>query len=292
MNTFAMWYRELFQQLMTDHKYMVDFECRGLQMAKEMEGAHLDIFMSSAGVNVFSHPCHRVVPIRFVLAELAFILAGRKDLAVMMSYNRGMAKYSNDGTTLGGSYGDRLLGQLDAIIDRLQRDPYSRQACGVIFQKMDMLDATRVHIPCNVFVQFIYRPPLISMHVTSRSSDFVTGFSIDTIHWQFLLMYLANEFPDTLANKLYYNIASLHIYKDDLPIIHDWDVTKMYGVSYSHFLRPLIGLHQVMKNCREDFREDMNCNELSDMLGLDEPSRYRVNELHAMFIEYRNKLKR
>ena len=23
MNTFAMWYRELFQQLMTDHKYMV-----------------------------------------------------------------------------------------------------------------------------------------------------------------------------------------------------------------------------------------------------------------------------
>lgn len=294
MNVFSMVYRELFETLMRDPRYNVNFACRGLQMAKEMLSARIDMDISEAGVCVFSHPTHRVVPIRFILAELAFILAGRKDLAVMMSYNKGMAKYSNDGSTLGGSYGDRLLGQLDAIIDKLNNDPYTRQACGVIFQKMDMLDSTRVHIPCNVFIQFLYRKPVLSMHVTSRSSDFVTGFSIDTVHWQFLLKYLSLDlwFVDAPKLRLFYNLASLHIYAADIPIIEQWDVTQMYEHAYTHFLRPTIGLHQVMKNCRDDFRENMTCDELSDLLGLDETSRYKVVELHEMFKTYKNELKR
>lgn len=291
MKTFAMVYLEMFEELMRNPEYSVNFACRGLKMAKEMQGAHIPIFMSSAGVNIFSHPMHRVVPIRFVLAELAFILAGRKDLAVMMSYNKGMAKYSNDGSTLGGSYGDRLLGQLDAIVERLQKDPYTRQACGVIFQKMDMLDATRVHIPCNVFIQFLCRNNALSMHVTSRSSDFVTGFSIDTIHWQFLLYYVANDIEGGVpVHRLYYNLASLHIYDADIPIIKEWDVTKMYGVRYSHFVKPTIGLHQAIENCKKDFREDMNCDELCDLLGIDEQQ--TIVDLHRLFLDYRNKLTR
>lgn len=288
---FAVVYNSLFETLMDSCN--TNITCRGMQMAKEIVAARLDIGMSPSGVSVFSHPTHRVVPIRFVLAELCHILAGRNDVSSLQSYNKGMVKYSNDGITLGGAYGERLHEQLDAIMEKLQRDPSTRQACAVIFQKMDMLDVTRVHIPCNVFLQIIYREPLISMIVTSRSSDFVTGFSIDTIHWQFLLKYIANDLgPNVVANRLHYNLGSLHIYKDDISVIEKWDVTQMYNIPYQHFLQPTIGLHEAQWRCKKGFRENLSIQELGELLGLDESSIKKCEELAEYFKLYKNELKR
>jgi len=287
--TFASIYRDMSEYF--KNNYDATFETRGSQMAREMINANLDIPVTEPGVSFFSHPTHRVVPIRFVLAEMCAMLAGRNDIAVMESYNKGIRKYTNDGVTLGASYGEKLEGQLAAVLLRLKQDIRSRQAVCSILQKFEAVDTTLTHIPCNVFLQFFVRDEKVELIVTSRSSDFVTGFSIDTIHWQLLLMYVANSL-ELSCGQLHYNIGSLHVYQKDLAVLQCWDVTEMYGVPFQHFIRVNSTLMTAIADCQKNFTINMPIDELCDILGMDSHSMAICKYNDEMFRLYRNKLER
>jgi len=286
--TYTYWHTKLLRSA------SCNFSCRGLQMAKEECGVSMAIDVEPFIATAFSHPLHRVIPLKFVLAELAYILSGRKDLATIMSYNQQMINYSDDKETLPGSYGVRLSEQFPRLIERLINDPYTRQACAAIFREDDCL-ATRTHIPCNVFLQFMCRPPLLDLHVTSRSSDFVTGFSIDTVHWQALHVMMANELSKQLnqpilPNIMYYNIASLHIYQKDIAVVEQWGCTKLDDATWKiGFGKPL---SEVIERCQKEFTGHMTIAELCDVLGIFEPTASRMVELQQLFTRYRNKLER
>ena len=288
--TFAGLYHELCRDFTTG-LYGTSHESRGSKMGREIVGTHIDIPMSLAGVCFFSHQTHRVIPIRFLLAEMCAMLAGTNDIATMETYNKGIRKYSNDGETLGASYGQKLDGQLQAVIERLRRDPYSRQACCTILRKEEAIDVSLTHIPCNVFLQFLIRDNEMTMIVTSRSSDFVTGFSIDTVHWQFLLKYIANELKVKPKNIMY-NIGSLHVYQKDLAVLRSWDVTKKYGESYSHFINTAASFTDVSVNCKVKFTGNMSVQELGELLALDDHSIAVCRYNDEMFRLYRNRLER
>lgn len=273
------------------NNYYVTFETRGSQMAREMINANLDIPVTEPGVSFFSHPTHRVVPIRFVLAEMCAILAGRNDIAVMESYNKGIRKYSNDGITLGASYGEKLEGQLAAVLLKLQKDLRTRQAVCSILQKFEVVNMELTHIPCNVFLQFFVRDEKMHLIVTSRSSDFVTGFSIDTIHWQLLLMYMANSLLLSCGN-VHYNIGSLHVYGKDIEMLKGWDVTEMYGVPFQHFIKTNLTLMEAIAECQKNFTINMSVEELGKILGFDAHSIAICRYNDDMFRLYRNKLER
>jgi len=273
------------------NNYGVTFETRGSQMAREMINANLDIPVTEPGVSFFSHPTHRVVPIRFVLAEMCAILAGRNDIAVMESYNKGIRKYSNDGITLGASYGEKLEGQLAAVLLKLQKDLRTRQAVCSILQKFEVVNMELTHIPCNVFLQFFVRDEKMHLIVTSRSSDFVTGFSIDTIHWQLLLMYMANSLLLSCGN-VHYNIGSLHVYGKDIEMLKGWDVTEMYGVPFQHFIKTNLTLMEAIAECQKNFTINMSVEELGKILGFDAHSIAICRYNDDMFRLYRNKLER
>lgn len=273
------------------NNYYVVFETRGSQMAREMINANLDIPVTEPGVSFFSHPTHRVVPIRFVLAEMCAILAGRNDIAVMESYNKGIRKYSNDGITLGASYGEKLEGQLAAVLLKLQKDLRTRQAVCSILQKFEVVNMELTHIPCNVFLQFFVRDEKMHLIVTSRSSDFVTGFSIDTIHWQLLLMYMANSLLLSCGN-VHYNIGSLHVYGKDIEMLKGWDVTEMYGVPFQHFIKTNLTLMEAIAECQKNFTINMSVEELGKILGFDAHSIAICRYNDDMFRLYRNKLER
>jgi len=273
------------------NNYYVVFETRGSQMAREMINANLDIPVTEPGVSFFSHPTHRVVPIRFVLAEMCAMLAGRNDIAVMESYNKGIRKYSNDGITLGASYGEKLEGQLAAVLLKLQKDLRTRQAVCSILQKFEVVNMELTHIPCNVFLQFFVRDEKMHLIVTSRSSDFVTGFSIDTIHWQLLLMYMANSLLLSCGN-VHYNIGSLHVYGKDIEMLKGWDVTEMYGVPFQHFIKTNLTLMEAIAECQKNFTINMSVEELGKILGFDAHSIAICRYNDDMFRLYRNKLER
>lgn len=286
---FAGLYTMLFLELMRSAR-TVGFTCRGLTMAKELTHTTFEIEMPGyQKISVFSKKTHRVVPIRFVLAELCHILAGRNDLESLLSYHAGMAKYSHDGETLAGAYGKRLAAQLPRLVERLEADPYTRQACAAIFNEDDCVTTTRASVPCNVYLQFLQRNGRLSLHVMSRSSDFVTGFSIDTLHWQALLVMMTNEFPEWQVGSLHYTIGSLHIYEDDLPVISNWQPGEASPEKFLKFTAPL---SRVIQQCQVGFTGGLQVVDLAKLLGLSDESIEVALELEQLFFYYRNKLKR
>lgn len=65
---------------------------------------------------------------RFGLAEAAWMLAGSEDAQLIGKFNRQMLRFSDDGRTLWGAYGPRLMGQMNHVLSSLSRDSDSRQA--------------------------------------------------------------------------------------------------------------------------------------------------------------------
>lgn len=296
IDTFAQIYKELAIDLQHNALYRVKFACRGLMMGREMP-AKLNIGMVSKGASFFSYPSHRVTPIRFTLAELCWILAGRSDVESIASYNKAMLHYVHEGEKfMSGSYGGRLRDQLPILIERLKADIYTRQACAVIFTRLDCVDQTKTHVPCNVFLQFLCRPPFLDLHVTSRSSDFVTGFSIDTIHWQALLILMANELKthgfEVIPNMVHYSIASLHVYEADCEMVDAWTVSKFQIPSPEHFIPLTITLSQAIDNAKNYFNKDLVLIDLMDMLGINITHLPQLQMLDEMFQKHRNKVVR
>lgn len=296
--TFPLTYMKTFDALMQSED--VTFSCRGMKMWKEFVAYQSVIVVRNERIGVFSHRSHRVTPIRFVLAELCWILAGRFDLKSIASYNKAMLHYSDDDENIHGSYGLRLDGQLSTIVDRLHADIFTRQACAAIFDRTDCLYTDKTHMPCNVFLQFLYRPSGLCLHVTSRSSDFATGFSIDTIHWQALLIMVANELTSRLGevivpSKIYYNLGSLHVYAADRDVMTQWVVYDRAAPAietYGYDLTLRLGLTDAIQRAKDYFKEDLSVEELGDILMLDDMSMINVNTMHKIFLAHRNKLVR
>lgn len=287
--TFAETYNDLLEHMLHCISCSTHISCRGQQMAKEVTGEHAVIGMPRNGVSVFSHKDSRVVPIRFILAELCYLLSGSNDLELMASYSAAMRHYSNDGKTISGAYGYRLKHQFHTMLSRLLADPSTRQACGAIFSEEDGITAV-THIPCNVFLQLLLRDNLLSLYVTSRSSDFVTGFSIDTIHWQMLLRMFARELR-AVPEQVVYNIASLHIYKQDMPIVNAWSIGTPKH-EYEWILRTDIKFLRAIERCIGYFKAGMSVTELADLLEFDDDSIKKIVELDVLFRLHRNKLER
>ena len=298
--TFAQAYERMTQEFITNRRLRVDFACRGLKMGRESHAA-LELEMDPRGVSIFSCAGHRVVPIKFVLAELCWILAGRADLASIASYNKSMVHYTDtpESNIISGAYGWRLQHQLPVLIQRLKEDPYTRQACATIYMQEDCLATHKTHMPCNVFLQFLCRPPFLDLHVTSRSSDFVTGFSIDTLHWQSLLILMANELRmaglHVLPNLLHYNIASLHVYEADCAMVDIWVVPRTtFSKGYEHIL-PIVGnmtLSEAIESCKKNFREGLSLTALMDVLNMGTEHLAQMVLLDEMFRNHKNKVVR
>lgn len=272
-------------------KSPTNIQCRGLKVTQELSPVHVSMD-TSHGVSVFSHYTHRVVPIRFVLAEFLYIMAGRGDIASIASYNKSMMHFSDDGVTNGGSYGLRLRDQLPRLIERIVKDPSTRQACAAIYWSQDTIDG-KVHIPCNVFLQVLIRDGKVNLYVTSRSSDFVTGFSIDAIHWQMLLWSISSELQLQGLNvdpgNFYYSLNSLHIYETEKDMVFGWYISPY--IEYGHFLRPYFGLFELIDNAKKNFSEGLTVTELAALAGLVHQSS-KITELDGLFREHKNLVKR
>lgn len=288
--TFASTYKWIAKEM---QQHPVSFACRGLEMGYEMEHVRCPIVMPHQGISIFSHPAHRVIPIKFVLAEYCHILSGRDDVDTIASYAKVMGNYSDDGISLNSAYGKRLHGQFEKMLTKVFYDPYTRQACMSLYGPSDAMDTTFKNVPCNTFMQLMYRHECASLAVISRSSDFVTGFSIDTLHWQLMLMMMVNQMRGwgwrVTSGELYYTLTSLHVYLKDKGIIDQW---KSDVGCYEYYVATKKPLIHAIGDCQKSFRKGMNMEALCDLIGLDQESRNTCNMLDHIFKEHRNLVRR
>lgn len=139
----------------------------------------------------------------FHMIEALWILNGRNNVSTLEFYNSKIKDYSDDGDTFNGAYGFRLRGlrhtdgkfghsdQLRGVIDKLIKDPMSRQAVAVIWHPSDLW-ANSADIPCNDMLMFTLRENKLDMTIVCRSNDIIWGaYGANAVQFSFIMQYVA-----------------------------------------------------------------------------------------------------
>lgn len=198
---------------------------------------------------VYDRPWERVLfePLRdanpfFHFFEAMWILAGRNDVSFPCIFNRSLAKYSDDGITFHGAYGHRLRScgkdQLKEVINKLQKDPDTRQAVAQIWDYKKDLNVKSNDIPCNDMIMFKIRNGKLNMTVCNRSNDIIWGcYGANAVQFSYIQEYVASMVGCRLGQYLQVS-DSFHAYLDN-PL---WE--KLQDISpcdvYDHPHYPMI----------------------------------------------------
>lgn len=159
------------------------------------------------------------------LGELLWYLTGSNLVDQISYYIPGYEINSDDGHTIHGAYGPRLLGskdhnQIESIIDLLKKKKSTRRAVIQLFRSTDLQEDYN-DIPCTTNLQFLVRDNHLHMFVNMRSNDAYKGLPHDI----FAFTMIQEIFARSLNVKLgYYHhyAASLHLYQCDLDAVESY----------------------------------------------------------------------
>lgn len=164
------------------------------------------------------HSNLRKVGYKFQAAEAAWILSGDDKLATIYPYANHMADFSDDGVTLSGAYGPRVVVQLDYAAGVLLADPDSRQAVINIWRDNPRKSKD---IPCTLSLQFLLRGDKLHCIATMRSSDAWLGWVYDV--FSFTMIALAVLLRINRLSSIQFGLGTLaltagsqHLYAKDL----------------------------------------------------------------------------
>lgn len=160
-------------------------------------------------LNVLDHPV-RDLNYRFMVAEWCWIMAGRRDLATLVRFNKKYADYSDDGETLAGAYGPRIRSQLDWVLAKLREDRDTRQA---VINLWTPSPSASKDIPCTLNMQFFVRGKFLNMITNMRSSDAWLGLPYDWFSFTMLGNCIAGELG-VMPGYLHLNLGSIHLYEE------------------------------------------------------------------------------
>jgi thymidylate synthase len=180
---------------------------------------------------------------RFLAAEAAWILSGDDRLKTIVPFSKRMADFSDDGITLFGSYGKKLVEQLEYVVRTLRTDPDSRQAVVNIWRE---IPPKTKDVPCTLSVQFLIREGRLHAVVSMRSSDVWLGVPYDIPSAAMMAAYVFLHLPDRCdlaLGNVYQTAGSRHLYERDLDsakrLIHGHLNTTTYApLDVSEFERP------------------------------------------------------
>ena len=145
--------------------------------------------------------------------ESLLIFCDDNHVKVAGYFNKNIAQFSDDGTTLYGSYGHRIATKMQGVLDKLKEDHDTRQALLTIHRVDDSIVKTK-DPPCTITLQFTIRDEKLNMHVYMRSNDIVWGTPYDV----FVFTTIQKVFANTLGipvGKYYHTATSLHMYERD-----------------------------------------------------------------------------
>lgn len=228
-------YPEILKVLIKEGK---DVSPRGLKTKEIMPAA---IVIKNPQKRVVGHP-ERKLNYGFMVGELLWMLQGRNDLESIEHYNHKMKDFSDDGTVLNGSYGQRIFrweGLYDVIDDSykdeednthpsfslehivvnqfetafklLTEDPFTRQALISIYNPVQDSHDTKDK-PCTNTIQFTIRDNKLNMTVYMRSNDAWLGLPYDAFNFMNLQEIMAGRLGIKLGKYTHF-VDSLHIYE-------------------------------------------------------------------------------
>lgn len=169
------------------------------------------LVLDDARMGFITNP-YRKLNYAFGLAETLQIWSGDNTLDRLIYYNKNMAKFSDDGITLSGSYGPPFTAQRQYVLDTLSSDRDSRQAVLTIWKPSPKPSRD---IPCTVMMHFMIRDFKLNLTVYMRSNDVWLGLPYDMMAFTTIQQAIAASLGVTPGE--YRHIAgSLHIYAGDV----------------------------------------------------------------------------
>lgn len=153
------------------------------------------------------------------IAETLWMLYGRNDLDWLERYIPQCKNWSDDGETWRAAYGPRLrywqagTDQIAQVINKLQKDPQTRQAVITLWDPaQDWIEYSKDY-PCNNWLHFIVRGGELHLSVQVRSNDVMYGLShVDFFGWSVLQELIANCIGLPVG-VLAWGATSMHVYK-------------------------------------------------------------------------------
>ncbi len=193
----------------------------------------------------FTFAYGRMINLAFAMAEVIWILSGRRDVEMVGYFNKQIKEYSDDGEVFNAAYGHRMrhwgtnagnedpLGnviegydQLNDAVKKLQKDPMTRQAVmSYTDLYRDGVDRDTKDRPCNTTSHFLLRDGKLNLIQTMRSNDVIWGAPYNLIQWSHVLQYVAAQLQVPVGT-LTFHISSLHVYGHQLEEVSDikeWD---------------------------------------------------------------------
>ncbi len=196
------------------------------------------------GIIQIENPLSRIISLQsrkmnlfYAMIETLWYMNGDDEVAPLVHYNKRMVNFSDDGKTLHGAYGARLIkknqtldkSQFGLVYDKLTKDASSRQAVAIIWDPWRDHTLTK-DVPCTIGFIFTIRENKLHMTTIMRSNDIVLGTTYDIFAFTMFQEFLARKLHVGLGP--YTHIAnSFHIYsnnydlawemiKDNTPVIH------------------------------------------------------------------------
>lgn len=156
------------------------------------------------------------------IGEFLWYLSGTNQLDFINYYIPGYGKYSDDGETIYGAYGPRLLNlnginQLDNVVQTLKRWPDSRRAVIQLFKADDLaadLESTLKDMPCTCTLQFTVRKSQLQLLVSMRSNDAYKGLPHDVFAFTMLQEIMARKLGVEVGTYRH-AVGSFHLYACD-----------------------------------------------------------------------------
>lgn len=162
------------------------------------------------------------------VAETLWVIAGRDDIAWLLSYLPRARDFSDDGLTWRGAYGPRLrkwngVDQLAETRRLLLEEPATRRAAISLFDPDRDFVQSR-DIPCNNWLHWLIRDGKLNLTIGMRSNDVVWGFSgVDSFEWSVLQEMMAFWVGAEMGDATYL-ATSFHLYER-----HDRRARRMAG---------------------------------------------------------------
>lgn len=164
----------------------------------------------------------------FALAEIIWIIRGRRDAEFLSFFNRSLTKFSGTAVNLHGAYGHRLrkhfgFDQLENAYETLRANPNSRQVVMQLWDsKADLPEKAGEprdpDIPCNTQCLLKVRNGRLEWTQVMRSNDVYLGFPHNLVQFTAVQEVMAGWLELELG--AYHHVSdSLHIYERDLDFI-------------------------------------------------------------------------
>lgn len=177
------------------------------QATRELLGA--SIVLEDSSRNILDVEARRL-NYRFMVAEWLWMSFGRSDVKTIAQYNSRIAAFSDDGVFFEGAYGPHFNAQRFRVMQKLRRDPATRQAVMQVPRpQRDTKDE-----PCTLSLQFLCRGGKLHCVATMRSSDVWLGLPYDVFNFTQIQNWLAG---DLMLERGWFmlNAGSLHLYERD-----------------------------------------------------------------------------